>query len=74
MKFVEPAVSEILETDPIKKIELVGRTCYKSENAITEGSAAKFVTNLIKNKHYAMLEHVVFTFVADKFDIVQDIN
>lgn len=74
MKFVEPSVSEILETDPIKKIELIGRTCYKSENAITEDSAAKFVANLIKNKHHAMLEHAVFTFVADKFDIVQDIN
>lgn len=38
-------------------IESVGRTCYKSEDKITEGSAIKFVRALVKRQHLAMLEH-----------------
>lgn len=40
-----------------KQIELAGRTCYKSEDKITEDSAKGFVDRMIKSKHYAMLEH-----------------
>lgn len=40
-----------------KQIELAGRTCYKSEDKITEDSAKEFVDRMIKSKHYAMLEH-----------------
>lgn len=47
----------ITETNPYKLIELVGRTCYKSEDKITENSYIAFTNNLIKRKHYAMLEH-----------------
>ena len=46
----------------LEKIELVGRTCYKSENKITDDSAEKFVSNLIKSGHEAMLEHASFCF------------
>lgn len=42
---------------PVQFIEKVGRTCYKSEDKITENSAEKFVTGLIKHGHMAMLEH-----------------
>lgn len=38
-------------------IELAGRTCYKSENNITEDSAKEFVDRMIKLGHGAMLEH-----------------
>ena len=38
------------------QIERVARTCYKSENNITETSAEEFVNRLIKNRHFAMLE------------------
>lgn len=41
----------------LKGIEVVGRTCYKSENNITDDSAKKFVSTLIKNGHEAMIEH-----------------
>ena len=40
-------------TDPVytawvmRKLETIGRTCYKSEAQITEESSAKFVRNLI---------------------------
>ena len=38
-------------------IEAIGRTCYKSEDMISEGSALKFVSNLKKRGHYSVLEH-----------------
>lgn len=40
-----------------KQIELAGRTCYKSEDKITEDSAKGFVERMIKSGHGAMLEH-----------------
>lgn len=40
-----------------KQIERAGRTCYKSEDKITDDSAKEFVENLIKRQHFAMLEH-----------------
>ena len=40
-----------------KQIELSGRTCYKSEDNITEDSARGFVEKLIELGHLAMLEH-----------------
>ena len=61
MRLIKPSI-EILEQEPgiqgiYKQIEKAGRTCYKSENLITEDSAEKFV-NMIKNRqHTAMLEH-----------------
>ena len=39
-----------------KDIEIAGRTCYKSEDKITEDSATKFVDMLIERGHGAMLE------------------
>ena len=53
---------EILEQQPgldgiYKQIELAGRTCYRSEDKITEDSAKAFVDRMIKSGHRAMLEH-----------------
>lgn len=62
MNFIEPSVELIEEKDLYKKIELAGRTCYKSENKITDDSAVKFVKGLIKRQHTAMLEHAVVVF------------
>ena len=61
MKLVKPK-SEILIQQPglegiYKQIELAGRTCYKSLDKITEGSAKSFVDRMIKSNHTAMLEH-----------------
>ena len=72
MNFVEPSVELIEEKDPYKKIELAGRTCYKSEAKITDDSSIKFVQNLIKREHYAMLEHQCFVF--EVFDSSYDKN
>lgn len=63
MKIVNPSVEMMrtgLEKDFVKPeqfIEKVGRTCYKSEDKITEDSAVKFVGNLIQRGHEAMIEH-----------------
>lgn len=40
-----------------RQIEIAGRTCYKSEDRITENSAKEFVDRMIKSGHGAMLEH-----------------
>lgn len=57
MKLIESSVQIIGEKDPYKMIELAGRTCYKSEDKITEDSAKEFVDRMIKLGHGAMLEH-----------------
>lgn len=57
MKLIESSVQIIKEKDPYKMIELAGRTCYKSEDKITEDSAKEFVNRMIKLGHGAMLEH-----------------
>ncbi len=51
-----------------KKLEYAGRTCYKSENSITDESSEKFVRTIIKNGHEAMLEHAGMTvkFIVDR--------
>lgn len=41
----------------LKKIERAGRTCYKSEEKITDDSAEKFVRGLIKSGHHSVIEH-----------------
>ena len=62
MTIIEPKVEIIKEENPFKKIEMAGRTCYKSEKAITEDSAISFYDRLVKSKHTAMLEHATFVF------------
>lgn len=62
MKLVQSNAELIQESNPYKLVELVGRTCYKSEDKITEDSYTKFVQSLIARKHYAMLEHGRLTF------------
>lgn len=61
MKIVQPNI-EIIEQAPgmegaLKHIEIVGRTCYKSEDNITDDSCLRFVDILTRNGHFAMLEH-----------------
>lgn len=68
MKLVQSNAELIQETNPYKLVELVGRTCYKSEDKITDDSYIKFVQNLIARKHYAMLEHGRVTFVVRDLD------
>ncbi|HXX59356.1 MAG TPA: FAD-dependent thymidylate synthase [Dehalococcoidales bacterium] len=52
----------------LTKLELCGRTAYKSENRITPGSAAKFIGAIIRSGHDSVLEHVSISvrFVCDR--------
>ena len=69
MKIVKPSVKLLWITPlPEEQIETAGRTCYKSEDKITTGSAQEFSRKLRKMGHHAMIEHAVASFkiVTDK--------
>ena len=62
MKLINSSVEVIEPTgytlqDIYRQIELAGRTCYKSEDNMTDTSAKDFVNRMVASKHYAMLEH-----------------
>lgn len=64
MKLIEPSATIIKRPiNQLKLVEEIGRTCYKSNDLITENSYKSFCNGLLNRKHYAMLEHAVFHFV-----------
>lgn len=64
IKLLRPQATMIEDTiDFLKKIEICGRTCYKSEDKMTSDSAVKFVKMLCSRGHTAMLEHSTIYFV-----------
>ncbi len=71
MEIIEPSVQimdGINELDVLTKLELCGRTAYKSDDKITKGSAEKFIRGIIKSGHGSVLEHVNITvkFICDR--------
>lgn len=75
MKIINPSVEYIPQSNNTLKgifeqIEKAGRTCYKSEDKITEGSAEAFVQRMIESNHTAMLEHgtVYMKMTIDKYN------
>ena len=76
MKIIKPYfeiktdLSEAAVMKQLKAIEETARTCYKSEDRITEDgeSAKKLIANLIRNGHEAMLEHSSLSvkFICDR--------
>lgn len=64
------ASAEILRATPDleQMIELAGRTCYKSEDKITENSASEFISRIKNFKHESVLEHGAITvrFTVDR--------
>ncbi|HBN84535.1 MAG TPA: FAD-dependent thymidylate synthase [Clostridiales bacterium] len=71
MKVIKPGV-EILDRfdgeEVLKKLELCGRVCYKSEGKVGEGTAEKFVRMIMKSRHESVLEHFSFSvrFICDR--------
>ena len=60
MKIINPSVTLEDEIDSqriMKKIERIGRVCYKSEGNINEESAEKFISNIINRNHVSVIEH-----------------
>jgi len=71
MKIIEPSyeIIDLLDTKHImKKLELCGRVCYKSEDNITDESSDKFIQSIISRGHESVLEHVSFSvrFIVDR--------
>lgn len=69
MKLIEQS-HEILSIPEnlLQTIEKAGRTCYKSEDKITDNSAEKFVKMLIDNDHHAMIEFgdIIVKFITNR--------
>jgi len=62
MILVKPSHEILTFTEfPLTLIELAGRTCYKSEEKITEESAGKFVDMVTRRGHHSVIEHAVVT-------------
>lgn len=52
----------------LKHIELAGRTCYKSEDRITDNSSSSFVKKILEAGHHSVIEHMIITvrFICDR--------
>jgi thymidylate synthase (FAD) len=71
MKFIKPyykILSKIKGKEILQNIERAGRTCYKSEDRITDESAEKFIKMLIERGHESVLEHetISILFTCDR--------
>lgn len=71
MKIIEPSIELINAPsyeELLRHVEIAGRVCYKSESKIHDGSAEKFISNIIKHGHEAVLEHGSLTvrFICDR--------
>ena len=65
MRWIDSSV-KLLTTEPaesiLARIELATRTCYRSEDKITEGSAEKLIRGCLKRGHESIIEHGSLTF------------
>ena len=71
MRIVEPTFEIISMPDPeevLSVIEQAGRTCYKSEDKIREGSAGEFIRRILRSGHESVIEHGSCTvrFICDR--------
>lgn len=71
MKIINADVEIITPIDGdviLRRLEVCGRVCYKSEDKLTDTSAAAFVAGIIRRGHEAVLEHCSFTvkFICDR--------
>lgn len=55
---IEEVISGI---EILKRLERAGRTCYKSEEKITDSSAIEFIKMIIDKNHETVLEHEKLT-------------
>lgn len=61
MRIVQPSFEILDHTNLLATIEVGGRTCYKSEDKICEGSAESFIEKIKNFKHESVLEHGIVT-------------
>lgn len=65
MRLIKPSYEILTPADQLRRVlvalEIAGRTCYKSEAKITDGSAKKFIKKIIQSGHHSVLEHESMT-------------
>ena len=64
MRILNPSfdiLSEFNREYILKLIESAGRTCYRSEDKITEDSASDFVRRIVRSGHLSVIEHISVT-------------
>jgi thymidylate synthase (FAD) len=64
MKVIAPSARILaMEDGPVvlERLEHAGRTCYKSEDKITAGSAAPFIDRIMRSGHHSVIEHASAT-------------
>lgn len=71
MKLIKPSTQILSKLDGfeiLRNLEIAGRTCYKSEDKITDESAKQFVKMLLTRGHESVLEHekVTVKFICDR--------
>jgi thymidylate synthase (FAD) len=71
MKIIRPSWEILNEPnwgEVMLQLERAMRTCYKSEDKITEGSAEKLIRSIIARGHESTLEHISFSvkFIVDR--------
>lgn len=71
MKIIDPSVELINPPSyatALNTIEVAGRTCYQSEDKMTDDSAEDFIRRIIARGHESVLEHVSVTarFICDR--------
>lgn len=78
MKIIKPSFEIIEQSSGIqglyKQIEIGGRTCYKSEDKITEDSAEKFVEKIKSLQHLSVFEHGTVYLKLEHMSPVIDLN
>ena len=71
MRIIKPSIEvldEINGNEILRKIEKIGRVCYKSEERITNESSKVFIGNILKSGHESVIEHekVSVRFICDR--------
>lgn len=76
MRIIKPSCDVIQPKSPYEHIEIIGRTCYKSESLITETSAKPFCERMVRGRHHAMIEHFRFIVKVNKeyYDILSKVS
>ena len=69
---IQPATVEVLSAeryeDMLRRVERIGRVCYKSEDRIQEGSAEAFIRGILRRGHESVIEHgsITVKFICDR--------
>jgi thymidylate synthase (FAD) len=67
MVIVEPSFTILHPTskeqalEALRRVELAGRVCYKSEDRATSDSSSRFIQMLIQRGHWSVIEHASMT-------------